>query len=69
MKALTDDGKHIGKAYTITGPEALSYSRVAEILSNVTGRVCQGYLVLWDGKQKYHELLHRIDVLRCMANI
>ena len=26
------------KAYTITGPEALSYSRAAEILSNVTGK-------------------------------
>lgn len=38
MKTLTDDGKHIGKAYTITGPEALSYSRAAEILSNVTGK-------------------------------
>jgi uncharacterized protein YbjT (DUF2867 family) len=40
VKALTDDGngRHIGKAYTITGPEALSYSRVAEILSNVTGK-------------------------------
>ena len=38
VKALTDDGKHIGKAYTITGPEALSYSQAAEILSNVTGK-------------------------------
>jgi len=38
VKALTDDGRHIGKAYTITGPEALSYSRAAEILSNVTGK-------------------------------
>src|SRR5215467_8799032 len=37
VKALTDDGRHIGKTYTITGPEALSYSRAAEILSNVTG--------------------------------
>jgi uncharacterized protein YbjT (DUF2867 family) len=37
VKALTDDGRHIGKAYTITGPEALSYSRAAEILSNVIG--------------------------------
>jgi uncharacterized protein YbjT (DUF2867 family) len=39
VKTLTDDGngRHIGKAYTITGPEALSYSRVAEILSSVTG--------------------------------
>ena len=31
------DGKHISKAYTITGPEELSYSR-AEILFNVTGK-------------------------------
>ena len=40
VKTVTDDGngRHIGKAYTITGPEALSYSRVAEILSNVTGK-------------------------------
>jgi uncharacterized protein YbjT (DUF2867 family) len=38
VKTLTDDGKYIGKAYTITGPEALSYSRAAEILSNVTGK-------------------------------
>jgi uncharacterized protein YbjT (DUF2867 family) len=40
VKTLTDDGngRHIGKAYTITGPEALSYSRAAEILSNVTGK-------------------------------
>ncbi len=38
VKTLTDDGKHTGKAYTITGPEALSYSQVAEILSNVTGK-------------------------------
>lgn len=38
VKTLTDDGKHIGKAYTITGPEAISYSQAAEILSNVTGK-------------------------------
>ena len=38
VKALTDDGKHFGKAYTITGPEALSYSQAAEIFSNVTGK-------------------------------
>lgn len=38
VKTLTDDGKHIGKAYTIAGPEALSYSQAAEILSNVTGK-------------------------------
>ena len=32
------NGRHIGKAYTITDPEALSYSRAAEMLSNVTGK-------------------------------
>jgi uncharacterized protein YbjT (DUF2867 family) len=40
VKTLTDDrnSRHIGKAYTITGPEALSYSQVAEILSNATNK-------------------------------
>jgi uncharacterized protein YbjT (DUF2867 family) len=41
VKTLTDDdgnSRHIGKAYTITGPEALSYYQVAEILSNATGK-------------------------------
>lgn len=42
VKTLTDDddgnGRHNGKAYTITGPEALSYYQVAEILSNATGK-------------------------------
>jgi uncharacterized protein YbjT (DUF2867 family) len=42
VKILTDDDgnddRHEGKAYTITGPEALSYYQVAEILSNATGR-------------------------------
>jgi uncharacterized protein YbjT (DUF2867 family) len=40
VKTLTDDGngRHVGKAYTITGPEALSYSQVAAILSNATGK-------------------------------
>ena len=34
-----DDGRrHIGKAYDITGPEALSYCQVAEILSCATGK-------------------------------
>jgi uncharacterized protein YbjT (DUF2867 family) len=39
VKTLTEDGnnRHNGKAYTITGPEALSYYQVAEILSNATG--------------------------------
>ena len=40
VKALTDDenSRHNGKAYTITGPEALSYYQAAEILSNATGK-------------------------------
>ncbi len=41
VKALTEEnenGKHRYKAYTITGPEKLSYYQVAEILSNATGR-------------------------------
>lgn len=42
VKTLTDDDgnddKHKGKAYTITGPEALSYYQVAEILSNATAK-------------------------------
>jgi uncharacterized protein YbjT (DUF2867 family) len=41
VKTLTDDdgnSRHTGKAYTMTGPEALSYYQVAEILSNATGK-------------------------------
>jgi uncharacterized protein YbjT (DUF2867 family) len=40
VKALTDDesSRHNGKAYTLTGPEALSYYQAAEILSNETGK-------------------------------
>ena len=37
VEALTKKG-HEGKAYTLTGPEALSNTRVSEILSEVTGR-------------------------------
>jgi len=37
VKTLTQDG-HEGKAYTLTGPEAISNARVAEILSDDTGR-------------------------------
>src|SRR5256885_15860642 len=37
VKTLTEDG-HEGKAYTLTGTEALSNARVAEILSDDTGR-------------------------------
>ena len=37
VKTLTEAG-HEGEAYTLTGPEALSNARVAEILSDDTGR-------------------------------
>jgi uncharacterized protein YbjT (DUF2867 family) len=37
VKTLTEDG-HEGKAYSLAGPEALSNARVAEILSDDTGR-------------------------------
>lgn len=37
VKVLTEKG-HEGKAYTLTGPQSLSVSEVAEILSKVTGR-------------------------------
>ena len=37
VEALIGDG-HEGKIYTITGPEAISYIQVAEILSVVLGR-------------------------------
>lgn len=36
-KALTEPG-HQGKAYTLTGPEALTYDRMAQELSQVLGR-------------------------------
>jgi uncharacterized protein YbjT (DUF2867 family) len=39
VQALTsDDGKHEGKAYNITGGEALTYGRAAEILSKQLGK-------------------------------
>jgi uncharacterized protein YbjT (DUF2867 family) len=37
VRILTEDG-HLGKVYTLTGPEALSNSRLAEILSANQGR-------------------------------
>jgi uncharacterized protein YbjT (DUF2867 family) len=37
VAALTSDD-HVGKTYTITGPEALSFQEVAAKLSDVTGR-------------------------------
>jgi uncharacterized protein YbjT (DUF2867 family) len=37
VKALTEDG-HVGKVYTVTGPEALTNSEAARILSTELGR-------------------------------
>jgi uncharacterized protein YbjT (DUF2867 family) len=37
VKTLTEDD-HLGKAYTLTGPEALTNAEIAQILSNVLGR-------------------------------
>lgn len=37
VKTLTEDG-HVGKAYTLTGPEAFTNSQVAQVLSDVLGR-------------------------------
>jgi len=36
-EVLTNDG-HIGKAYTLTGPEAITMSQVAAAISDVSGR-------------------------------
>lgn len=40
VKSLIENGnnKHNNKTYLITGPEALSYHRMAELLSNATGK-------------------------------
>jgi uncharacterized protein YbjT (DUF2867 family) len=37
LKALTEDG-HLGKAYTLTGPEALTNTEIAQILADDLGR-------------------------------
>jgi uncharacterized protein YbjT (DUF2867 family) len=37
VKTLTEDG-HVGKTYTLTGPEALTNNQVAQILSDDLGR-------------------------------
>jgi uncharacterized protein YbjT (DUF2867 family) len=36
-KSLVEDG-HAGKTYTLTGPEAVSYGRIADIVGEVIGR-------------------------------
>ena len=38
VAALTNPGEFCGKAYKLTGPEALSFSEVAVILTNILGR-------------------------------
>jgi uncharacterized protein YbjT (DUF2867 family) len=38
VESLIDEDKHKNKTYLMTGPEALSYHQVAEVLSNATGR-------------------------------
>jgi uncharacterized protein YbjT (DUF2867 family) len=38
VAALTSDG-HVGKTYTITGPEALSFHEVAQKLATATGKL------------------------------
>ncbi|MEO1619446.1 MAG: SDR family oxidoreductase [Cyanobacteria bacterium J06632_3] len=37
VETLLDDTVHAGKAYTLTGPETLSFDQVAEIFSKVLG--------------------------------
>jgi uncharacterized protein YbjT (DUF2867 family) len=37
VKALTEEG-HVGKTYTLTGPEALTNNQIAQILSDDLGR-------------------------------
>jgi uncharacterized protein YbjT (DUF2867 family) len=50
VKALTEDG-HSGKVYTLTGPEALTNARIAEILSAQLGREIK-YVDLPPGQMK-----------------
>lgn len=38
VAALLDPAAHAGRAWTPTGPEALTYAQVAEVLSDVLGR-------------------------------
>jgi uncharacterized protein YbjT (DUF2867 family) len=38
VRVLTSDNGHAGKAYTITGQEAISHGQAAEILSNEVGK-------------------------------
>lgn len=38
VAVLLDPGSHVGATYDLTGPEALSFGRMAELLREVTGR-------------------------------
>jgi uncharacterized protein YbjT (DUF2867 family) len=38
QEVLTSDNRHIGRAYTITGQEAITYGQAAEILSTEIGK-------------------------------
>jgi uncharacterized protein YbjT (DUF2867 family) len=51
VKSLIDEDKHKNETYLITGPEALSYHQVAEILSNTTGRKIN-YVNISDGEAR-----------------
>lgn len=51
VKSLIDEDKHKNKTYLITGPEALSYHQVAEILSNATGKRIS-YVNISEGEAK-----------------
>ena len=50
VRVLIED-RHAGKTYTLTGPEALSNSRIAEILSEALGRQIK-YVNLPPGQMK-----------------
>ena len=50
VRVLIED-RHAGKTYTLTGPEALSNSRIAEILSAALGRQIK-YVNLPPGQMK-----------------
>ncbi len=40
-KTLTENGRHAGQAYPLTGGQSLSYAEAADIIANVAGRPIQ----------------------------
>ena len=46
-KSLTENGRHAGQAYPLTGGQSLSYAETARIISNVAGRPIQ-YVAISD---------------------